>query len=86
MRRAPSWYIGAWGLNLKINKRFEAFLRAQYADEIAIMMEVSPDYLAITRQAVECFAERDADTSKRRRSGASRAVQAGGGKRKKLRG
>ena len=39
--------------NLEINKRFEAFLRAQYADEIAIMMEIAPDYLAITRQAVE---------------------------------
>ena len=36
-----------------INKRFEAFLRAQYADEIAIMTEIAPDYLAITRQAVE---------------------------------
>ena len=33
-----------------MNKRFEAFLRAQYADEIAIMMEIAPDYLAITRQ------------------------------------
>ena len=38
---------------MEINKRFEAFLRAQYADEIAIMMEIAPDYLAITRQAVE---------------------------------
>ena len=52
-QKPPSGYIGWWGLNLKINKRFEAFLRAQYADEIAIMMEIAPDYLAITRQAVE---------------------------------
>ena len=52
-RQTPSGYIGWWGINLKIKKRFEAFLRAQYADEIAIMMEIAPDYLAITRQAVE---------------------------------
>ena len=52
-RNPPSGYIGWWGFNMEINKRFEAFLRAQYADEIAIMMEIAPDYLAITRQAVE---------------------------------
>jgi hypothetical protein len=49
----PSGSIGGWGFNMEINKRFKAFLRAQYADEIAIMMEIAPDYLAITRQAVE---------------------------------
>jgi len=38
---------------MKVNKRFEALLRAQYDDEIAIMMEIAPDYLTITRQAVE---------------------------------
>ena len=52
-RKPPSGYIGAWGLNLEVHKRFEAFLRAQYADEIAIMTEIAPDYLTITRQAVE---------------------------------
>src|SRR6202162_6533286 len=52
-RNPPSGSIGGWGFNMEINKRFEAFLRAQYADEIAIMMEIAPDYLAITRQAVE---------------------------------
>jgi hypothetical protein len=49
----PSGWIGRWGFHVGIDKRFEAFLRAQYADEIAIMMEIAPDYLAITRQAVE---------------------------------
>ena len=53
VRRAPSGSISGWGFNVEINKRFEAFLRAQYADEIAIMREIAPDYLAITRQAVE---------------------------------
>ena len=52
-RNPPSGYIGWWGFHVGVNKRFEAFLRAQYADEIAIMMEIAPDYLAITRQAVE---------------------------------
>ena len=52
-RRPPSGSLVGGDFNLKINKRFEAFLRAQYADEIAIMMEIAPDYLAITRQAVE---------------------------------
>jgi hypothetical protein len=31
----------------------EAFLHANYADEIATMLEISPDYLAITRETVE---------------------------------
>jgi hypothetical protein len=52
-RNPPSGHIGAWGFHVGINKRFEAFLRAQYADEIAIMMEIAPNYLAITRQTVE---------------------------------
>ena len=52
-RNPPSGWIAGWGFHAGINKRFEAFLRAQYADEIAIMMEIAPDYLAITRQAVE---------------------------------
>jgi hypothetical protein len=45
--------MARWGFHVGINKRFVAFLRAQYADEIAIFMEIAPDYLAITRQAVE---------------------------------
>jgi hypothetical protein len=52
-RDLPSGYIGWWGFMWGVNKRFEAFLRARYADEIAFMMEIAPDYLAITRQAVE---------------------------------
>ena len=52
-RNPPSGWIARWGFHVGINKRFVAFLRAQYADEIAIMMEIAPDYLAITRQAVE---------------------------------
>ena len=49
----PSGWIARWGFHVGIDKRFVAFLRAQYADEIAIMMEIAPDYLAITRQTVE---------------------------------
>ena len=52
-RDPPSRSIGGWGFNMEVNKRFKAFLRAQYADDIAIMMEIAPDYLAITRQTVE---------------------------------
>ena len=34
--------------------RGEAFLRAHYSDEIAIVMQqIEPDYLAITRQVTE---------------------------------
>ena len=39
--------------HLYITKRFEAFLHANYADEIVAMMDIAPDYLAITRMTVE---------------------------------
>ena len=35
---------------MEIGKRFEAFLRAHYSNEITIVMQIAPDYLAITRQ------------------------------------
>ena len=38
---------------MEIGKRFEAFLRAHYSDEVAIVMRIAPDYLAITRQVTE---------------------------------
>ena len=38
---------------MEIGKRFEAFLRAHYSDEITIVMQIAPDYLAITRQVTE---------------------------------
>jgi hypothetical protein len=50
---APSTLMGRWSWHIDINKRFEAFLRANYADEIAAMMEITPDYLTITRETVE---------------------------------
>jgi len=49
----PSGWMGRWGRSIKVNERFEAFLRANYADEIAAMKEIAPDYLAITKQTVE---------------------------------
>jgi hypothetical protein len=51
--RRPSGSIGGWGIRMEIGKRFEAFLRAHYSDEIAIVMQIAPDYLAITRQVTE---------------------------------
>ena len=38
---------------MDIGKRFEAFLRAHYSDEITIVMQIAPDYLAITKQVIE---------------------------------
>ena len=52
-RGHPSGSIGGWGIRMEIGKRFEAFLRAHYSDEIAIVMKIAPDYLAITRQVIE---------------------------------
>src|ERR1700733_2070983 len=52
-RGHPSGSIGGWGIRMEIGKRFEAFLRAHYSDEIATVMKIAPDYLAITRQVTE---------------------------------
>jgi hypothetical protein len=52
-RGIPSGMMGSWARHIEINKRFETFLRATYADEIAAMMDIAPDYLAITRLTVE---------------------------------
>jgi hypothetical protein len=52
-RGIPSGLMCSWARRIEINKRFEAFLRASYADEIAATMDIAPDYLAITRQTVE---------------------------------
>jgi hypothetical protein len=52
-RGIPLGMMGRWAWHIEIDKRFEAFLRTNYADEIAAMMDISPDYLAITRQTVE---------------------------------
>jgi hypothetical protein len=49
----PSGMMSRWARHIEINERFEAFLRANYADEIAAIMDIFPDYLAITRQTVE---------------------------------
>jgi hypothetical protein len=37
-RGVPSGWIGRWARHIEINKRFEAFLRANYADEIGALM------------------------------------------------
>src|ERR1700733_10345344 len=34
----PCGSIGGWGIRMKIDKRFEAFLRAHYSDEIETVM------------------------------------------------
>ena len=52
-RGNPSGMMGGWARYIEINKRFEAFLHTNYADEIAAIMDIAPDYLAITRQTVE---------------------------------
>jgi hypothetical protein len=52
-RGAPTSFIGSWSRHIDINKRFEAFLLANYTDEIVAMMDVTPDYLEITRRVVE---------------------------------
>ena len=48
----PTDYSGIRSRHFCITQRFEAFLHANYADEIA-MMDIAPDYLAITRRIVE---------------------------------
>ena len=62
-RNPPLDFFGSWGFHVGIDKRFEAFLRAQYADEIAIMMEIAPDYLGITRKTVETTSPPGGDIS-----------------------
>jgi hypothetical protein len=52
-RGAPTDFSGRRLRHFCITKRFEAFLRANYADEIVAMMDIAPDYLAITRRIVE---------------------------------
>ena len=52
-RGHPSGSVGGWGIRTEIGKRFEAFLWAHYGDEIKIVMQIAPDYLAITRQVTE---------------------------------
>jgi hypothetical protein len=59
-RGIPSGMMDSWARHIEISKRFEAFLRANYADEIAGMMDIAPD--AITRQTVEgTFQDEPAD-------------------------
>ena len=41
----PSGMISGWGIRMEIGKRFEAFLRAHYSDEIATVMQIAPDHL-----------------------------------------
>jgi hypothetical protein len=53
-RGHPSGSFGGWGIRMEIGKRFEAFLRTHYSDEITIVTQIAPDYLAITRQVTEC--------------------------------
>ena len=52
-RGVPSGMMGRWAWHIEIDKRFEAFLRANYADEIAMMIDIAPDYISITKQTVE---------------------------------
>jgi hypothetical protein len=52
-RGIPSGMMGRWAWHIEIDKRFDAFLRATYADEIDLMMDIAPDYLAITKQIIE---------------------------------
>ena len=39
-RGVPSSFMGRWAWHIDINKRFEAFLHAKYADEIAMMLVI----------------------------------------------
>ena len=52
-RGTPSGMMGRWAWHIEIDKRFEAFLRANYADEIAMMIDIAPDFISITKQTVE---------------------------------
>jgi hypothetical protein len=49
----PRGFIASWGWSFEIDRRVDAFLRANYADEVATLMQIGPDYLAITRQVAE---------------------------------
>jgi hypothetical protein len=52
-RGRPRGFLASWGWSVEIDRRADAFLRANYADEIATLMQIGPDYLGITRQVVE---------------------------------
>jgi hypothetical protein len=52
-RGAPTDFSGIRSRHIYITQRLEAFLHANYADEIIAMMDIAPDYLAITRRIVE---------------------------------
>ena len=52
-RGRPRVFISSWGWGIEIDRRFGAFLRAEFADEIVTLMQIGPDYLGITRQVVE---------------------------------
>ena len=58
-RGIPSGIIGRWAWHIGIDRRFEAFLRANYADEIAMMIDIAPDYISITKQTVEGISAAD---------------------------
>ena len=45
--------MGRWTWHIEIDRRFEAFLRVHYTDEITMMKDIAPDYLSITKQTVE---------------------------------
>ena len=51
-RGSPRGFLASWGWSVEIDRRVDAFLRANYADEIETLMQISPDYLGITRQVV----------------------------------
>jgi len=52
-RGIPWGMMGRWAWHIEIDRRFEAFLRANYADEIAMMTDIALDYISITKQTVE---------------------------------
>ena len=52
-RGIPSGMMGRWTRHIEIDRRFEAFLRVHYTDEITMMKDIAPDYLSITKQTVE---------------------------------
>jgi hypothetical protein len=62
-RGRPTGFFGALGRGVEIDRRFSAFLRANYADEIVTLMQIGPDYLGITRQVVEDGKGTDAPTT-----------------------
>jgi hypothetical protein len=40
----PRGVIASWGWSIGIDRRVDAFLRANYADEVATLMQIGPDY------------------------------------------